>query len=191
MTPLAIALLYASRYADGRGTGCYDDVIAAAYAAWPKLDARSREQLLERWREEIRANRGEWERAWAVLAPRPTEKKAMGYARAMWPGAAWAVDESEPDAAWVRVEEDGHEGYVTVQATLHLGCVERCGLTVFLGGERVRRFGWVWGLGRHTHARVVSDALARRAKYTGTYAPSVRKARLAGALLRALGEVAP
>lgn len=81
MTPLALTLLYASRYADGRGTGCYEDVIAAAHSAWPLLDARSREQLLTAWREEIRANRAEWERCWAELERISDEQLVEDYIR--------------------------------------------------------------------------------------------------------------
>lgn len=53
MSHIATALLYASRYAHGRGTGAYQDVIAAAYALWPQLDTRDRAYLSALWRDQL------------------------------------------------------------------------------------------------------------------------------------------
>lgn len=125
----------------------------------------------------------------APVAPKPVEKKAMDYARAMWPKAAWEVDDSEPDGAWVCVEENGRDACVTVTATMDPDGVERATIYVVLGYARAHRFTWPWAAGQWTCHRLAMARLRRYAAYVGTYVPSMRKARMATALLAALGEV--
>ena len=53
MSPTATVLLCASRYATGRQTGIYADVIQGARVLWPTMEPRDRKYLLDLWEDQM------------------------------------------------------------------------------------------------------------------------------------------